>query len=509
MEFFTKLFSGEGFVPRAHCGDWSNPHIALHNIGDALTLFSYLAIPMAIVYYVRIRPTKYLYLFWMFATFILCCGITHLVEIVVFYWPIYRFAGIMKLCTGLVSFATAVAAWRLAPLLASMKTQEELENIVNERTEELRTAKEQLLAEAANKDHFLAMLSHELRNPMAPIANAVHICRVAQKGSQPYSTAFDMLDRQFTCLVKLVDDLLDLSRINQNKIKMKLDLVDLTLVIKQAVEVAQHLIDTLNHNLVVKIPSYPIFLYGDKMRLAQVVSNLLNNAAKYTNPGGEIRLTVVEETEKVHIIVRDNGRGIPEKLQGQVFDLFVQADESLERTGGGLGIGLTLAKKIIELHQGTISLKSEVGKGTEFDITLPSAESFDEGDDTTEVDQPILAKKILVADDNRDAADSLVNILKEWGYDARATYSGVDTIAISQDYLPDAILLDLGMPDCSGFDVARTLRNSEDTKNIQIIALTGRGLPTDEERSSEEGIKLHLIKPVKPEELRKIFDFPP
>ena len=374
------------------------------------------------------------------------------------------------------------------------------DGIILDVTEQKR-AEEALREADRRKDEFLAMLAHELRNPLAPIRNAVDFLELKSSGDADLRWAREIIDRRLAQLTRLVDDLLDVSRITRNKIALRSERVLLSTVLEQAIETSRPLIEAGAHLLQVSTPGRPLFVYGDRTRLSQVLSNLLNNAAKYTRPGGRIELTVEHAEGLVAIRVRDNGVGLSPEMLTAVFDLFTQADTSLERSQGGLGIGLTVARRLAEMHGGAIDARSEgPGKGSEFSLILPlvSAESL-AADDNHELSQPARAhacKRILIVDDNRDSADTLASLLRAKGHDVRSAYSGDKGLEIAASHRPEVVLLDIGMPGMNGYDVARRLRDMEVTRRAIIVAMTGWGQPEDRRRSQEAGFDEHLVKPV-------------
>jgi PAS domain S-box-containing protein len=353
---------------------------------------------------------------------------------------------------------------------------------------------------------FLAMLAHELRNPLAPIRNAIAIMGMAKELPKQVTWARDVIDRQTTQLARLVDDLLDVSRITRGKLRLREAPVDLNAAVTRAIEAAQPLIDTRRHRLHTTLVPAEITVYGDVARLTQVVLNLLNNAAKYTPEGGDIWLEVKPLDNSAEVRVRDNGVGIPATLIGSIFDLFAQGERTIDRSEGGLGIGLTLARRLVALHGGRIEARSEGGgMGAEFVVTLPrmgseisAAAMPDEG-----FQMPLAAKKlaILVVDDNVDAAVSMAMLLRMAGHEVEIEHSGPPALARALAMPPDVMLLDIGLPGMSGYEVARQLRAHPIGKGPRIIAMTGYGQDEDRRRSLEAGFDGHLVKPVLPAEL--------
>jgi len=355
------------------------------------------------------------------------------------------------------------------------------------------------LKEADNrKDEFLAMLAHELRNPLAPIRNAVQIFRGKGLPVPELQWATEVIDRQVRQLSRLVDDLLDVSRITRGKVELRKEQVELSQVIQSAVEASRPLIEKWGHNLTVTVPPEPIPLEADPTRLAQVFLNLLNNAAKYTDRGGSIQLTAERDKRDVVVRVRDSGIGIPSDMLPHVFDLFHQVDPSIERSEGGLGIGLTLVQRLVALHEGSVEARSEgLGKGSEFIVRLPTINKA-ASQDRAKAEQPFPTEKrrILIVDDNRDAADSLAVLLRMMGNDVHTAHDGLEAVGAAATFRPDVVLLDIGLPKLSGYEAARRIREQEGGKKMLLVALTGWSQEEDRRRSREAGFDHHMNKPV-------------
>jgi signal transduction histidine kinase len=346
------------------------------------------------------------------------------------------------------------------------------------------------------KDEFLAVLAHELRNPLAPIRNSLHILRMTAQADPAAQRVCEMMQRQVNHMVRLVDDLMEVSRITRGKIELRKESVEVATVIRSAVEASRPLIDAAAHKLVLVIPAEPLILEGDPIRLAQVFSNLLNNAAKYTEPGGQICLTVRREDDDVAISVRDTGRGIPNELLPRVFEMFMQIDG--HANPHGLGIGLALVKTLVEMHDGNVEAHSEgVGRGSEFVVRLPLARTWPPADvpGTQVGSPPDVALRVLVADDNNDAADSLGMLLELIGADVHVVYSGTDALTAFATYRPAVVLLDIGMPGMDGYEVARRIRSLPRSEDVTLIALTGWGQEEDRQRSKSAGFDHHITKP--------------
>ncbi len=357
------------------------------------------------------------------------------------------------------------------------------------------------------KDEFLATLAHELRNPLAPIRNALHIMRLSGD-SGTIEKARAVMERQLLQLVRLVDDLLDMSRITSGKLELRREPVELRQVIDAAVETSLPAIEQEGHALNVFMPDEPVIVEGDAIRLAQVVSNLLNNSAKYTKVKGDIRLNVRREDGMAVVMVADDGIGIPPAMIDRVFDMFTQVDRTLEKTTGGLGIGLSLVKGLVGMHGGTIEARSEgEGLGSEFIVRLPEVLSTVRKVESTIVDEapgPSSRRSVLIADDNADSAESLKQVLELLGHDVRIADNGVHAVDLAQVFRPDVILLDIAMPKLNGFEACRRIRGQPWGKNAILVAITGWGHDEDRRRSREAGFDHHLVKPVDIERLEKL-----
>jgi signal transduction histidine kinase/DNA-binding response OmpR family regulator len=361
----------------------------------------------------------------------------------------------------------------------------------------------------AHKNEFLSMLAHELRNPLAPIRNAVQILRMRGSGDAELESLQDMIDRQVQHLVRLVDDLLDVSRITRGKIRLVQEPVDLAVIVHRAVEISQPLIKTRGHELSVSLPTGPLHVQGDPVRLAQVVGNLLNNAAKYTPEGGKVWLSVQREGSQAVLSVRDTGVGIPHEMLASVFDLFTQVECSLDRSHGGLGIGLTLVRQLVELHGGRVqAFSSGPNQGSEFVVRLPALAVAAVPARALEHPLgrlPAPRRRVLVVDDNLDAAESLAVLLRLDGHEVHVYHDGPTAVAAADELKPEVVLLDIGLPEMNGFEVARRLRTHPDLTQTLLVAVTGYGQDQDLRRSREAGFDHHLVKPIDPATLQTIF----
>ena len=370
---------------------------------------------------------------------------------------------------------------------------------------ELRELEDALLEADHRKDEFLATLAHELRNPLAPVRNAVQILRLKGPPSLEVQWAREVIDRQVQQMTRLIDDLMDVSRITRDKIELRKENVELGAILQSAVETSRPLIDASGHAMVVSLPTQPIYLNADSTRMAQVFSNLLNNAAKYSEKSGRIDLSVKSDGDEVVVFIRDQGIGIPPEMLPRIFDLFTQVDRSLERAHGGLGIGLTLVRRLIEMHGGTITAQSDgSGRGSTFIVRLPIAAALPTPELPPPAHTPVDASRthrILIVDDNDDAATSLSVMLTILGYETRTAADGVSGWEAAQEFRPQTILLDIGIPKMNGYDVARHIREQPWGEKIVLIAVTGWGQAEDIQRTLEAGFDHHLVKPVDPADL--------
>ena len=359
---------------------------------------------------------------------------------------------------------------------------------------------EELLRDSdRRKNEFLAMLAHELRNPLAPIRNALQILRLTTGQGADIQAASEMMERQVGQMVRLVDDLLDVSRISRGKIELRQGRIELASAVNHAVEAAHALCQSMNQELRVMLPSQPIYLHGDPTRLAQVVGNLLNNACKFTDQGGRISLAVEREGQQAVIRVRDSGVGIAADQLPRIFEMFVQVDTSLERSASGLGIGLSLVKSLVEMHGGTVAAHSAgLGQGSEFVVRLPILTESPAPPPEPIIGKlpPATSRRILVVDDNRDSATSLALLLKLTGNETHTAYDGLEAVEAATMFKPDLILMDIGLPKLNGYEACRRIREQPGGKNIVLMALTGWGQEEDRQKSSQAGFNGHLVKPV-------------
>jgi len=672
LDFLAHLFDTSDFPPRWHCGSWTEAHGWLHIVSDLGVWSAYFAIPCILAFFVlRRQDIPFRAIFWLFVAFILACGTTHLMEALIFWWPAYRLAGVVKLLTAVVSWATVFALIQVVPKALTVRSPEELERIVKERTVELtktvdalqteirerqwiedkqkrneaeiarlnqelqsrvdelqtvldvvpigiaiahdaqcrrithnpfmsellgvsawqnasltapederptnfanyrdgkevpgselpmqvactgrevrdveldlicqgrsprkmlyharplfdahgqvrgsvgaclditarQQAQEALRQADRRKDEFLATLAHELRNPLAPIRNSVTILQAKPAPDPQSQWARDVIERQVQVMARLLDDLLEISRISRNKLELRKERVELAAVIQTAIEISRPLIEASAQEMTLNIPTEPIHLDGDPTRLAQIFSNLLNNAAKFSEKEGHIWLTVERRDGEVVVVVRDTGVGIAAEHLDYIFEMFSQVSQSVEQQGG-LGIGLSLVRGLAELHGGKVEARSAgPGKGSEFVVRLPVIEAWPPSrQPETDGKQAAAAPKtrILVVDDNRDAAESLAMMLRLQGHEIRTAHDGVEALQAAATFRPDVLLLDIGMPKMNGYEVARSLRQQPWGQSMVLIALTGWGQEEDKKRAAEAGFDHHLTKPADPANLEKL-----
>jgi PAS domain S-box-containing protein len=361
------------------------------------------------------------------------------------------------------------------------------------------------------KDEFLAMLAHELRNPLAPIFNALSILHHEQLPSELGQQARSTIERQARILARLVDDLLDVGRVSGGKIQLRKAIVDLREIVDRAVNACRALLEARKHELAVSMPPAALWIEADATRMEQIVTNLLVNAAKYTEDGGKITITAIGEGNHAVLRVRDNGIGISQAFLPRVFDLFSQGERSLDRAQGGLGIGLTLVRKLAEMHGGTVQANSNgIGEGSEFVVSLPMADQISQGSVTENGFQaPKLTEsplRIVVVDDNVDAAESLRALLSLSGHDVQTAHSGTQALAVAQAYKPDLMFVDIGLPGLNGYEVAERLRQIPGLANMVLVAVTGYGQDEAKQRGQLAGFAHYLVKPIGFERVERLLD---
>ncbi|HYE36723.1 chemotaxis protein CheB [Methylocaldum sp.] len=371
----------------------------------------------------------------------------------------------------------------------------------NEIEESLREAHRQ-------KDEFLAMLAHELRNPLAPVRNGLHIMQTANPDKVPVKQIHDMMDRQLTKLTRIVDDLLDVARITRGQIELREEVIDLVPLIVHVLEIVRYQLDSRRHKLALDLPGHSLSIKADPTRMEQIVENLLSNAAKYTPPGGHIEVTLRVEGDEVVLRVRDDGRGIGPEALPHIFDLFVQADRSLDRMEGGLGIGLTLVRRLVELHRGRVEARSAgLGLGSEFLVYLPLWQGIDDNPQDTKALQSEMVlspRRVLIVDDNHDAAESAALIVGASGHSVEVAYDGPTALNIAATFKPEVALLDIGLPGMDGYELAKRLRSLPGMEKALLVAISGYGTEEDRRASESAGLDCHLVKPVDPDALERL-----
>jgi signal transduction histidine kinase/FixJ family two-component response regulator len=450
---------------------------------------------------------------WLLCSILVACGIAQLAGGFVA-MPADRLMGL--------SLLAAAMCWSAALLLVPLSARAPVaadNNGYEQQVKERRRAEEALrnvesearkLAEAdARKNEFLAMLGHELRNPLAPIRNAVKIMKQRGSDDPELCWARDVVDHQVRHMGQLVDDLLEISRVTSGKVRLYKEPVDVATIIAFAVETSRPVLDAQHHRLAIALPARPVLVAADSIRMAQVLSNLLNNAAKYTSPGGQIRLAAVDEGTEVAFRVRDSGIGIPPEMLSKIFDPFIQVDHSLDHSQGGLGLGLTLVRSLVELHGGSVRAESDgLSRGSEFIVRLPVlpeifARAEPRPETSSRVPVPaskpgVVCRRVLVVDDNVASAESLAKVLKLEGHDVQVAHDGGVVVETVRSFRPEVVLMDIGLPTIDGYELARRLRSDPELGAglALVVAVTGYAEDEARRRSRQAGFDHHLVKPV-------------
>lgn len=397
----------------------------------------------------------------------------------------------------------------LASTVVSALRAREKQYQIRDYLEQRERAGEALLENSRRKDEFLATLAHELRNPLAPILNATQLLGAGRINETTVRWARDVLERQARQLVRLVDDLLDISRITRGKVELRKERVDLASIVRSSIETSRPLMEAAQHELEVSLPEAPIELEADAARLAQVLGNLLNNAAKYTPARGRISLSVERASHEAVIRVRDTGIGIPQEMLSRVFEMFLQVEDAIERTQGGLGIGLTLVRRFVEMHGGTVTVVSGgKNRGSEFTVRLPLLMATA----AAAANQPQAAPggptaphcRILIVEDNTDGAQTLSRLLVLAGHDVRVARDGISGVESVEKFKPDVVLMDIGLPELNGYEAARRIRQGKHGRNVTLIAMTGWGQAEDQRRARQAGFDLHFVKPLELSALQEV-----
>lgn len=538
MSSFSDWLLPANFMPHGHCYLWRPDVLWLHVGSDTLIALSYYAIPVALAHFVRRRHAVLPY-WWMpvlFAMFIFLCGTTHVMNIWTVWNPDYVVDGLVKLATGFVSAATAVLVFLTLPQALALRTPIELQREVDSQTAELLAVNARLrdeiaararteaalrklenerlqtiqqLAEGdARKNQFLATLAHELRNPLAPISNGVQIVQLASGTDETLKTVTQMMERQVKHLVRLVDDLLDISRITRGKVSLRTDRLPLQPILKSALEMSWTAAETERLELSVDMSEEPIHVEGDRDRLTQVFANILSNAAKYTAGPGKVWLSLQREGRDAVVSIRDTGVGIPKEELDKVFEMFSQLSPGLAEKG--LGIGLALVRELVQLHGGRVEARSEgPDRGSEFIVRLPALEpkTLAEVSATEPVATLTAARRrVLVVDDNVDAAEALKRVLLLLGHEVHQSADGATAIHVVSHLEPDVVFMDIGMPGMNGLEAARHIRKLTHVKQPLICALTGWGQEADRARSHAAGIDRHLVKPIDRDTLLSVLE---
>jgi len=534
MQWLSWLLDTRNYMPHGHCYLWQ-PAVLWLNVGsDGVIALSYFTIPAIIGTYLHRRRAeiRQVWVPVLFASFILLCGFTHTFGVWTAWHPDYRLSGVVKALTAIVSAGTAISLLTVMPRAMVLRTPGQLEDEVKLRTAQLEDANRRLEAEVAarraseealrkskeglrdadrRKDEFLATLAHELRNPLAPITSSLALMELAAGDARVVQGARDVIARQVVHMVRLIDDLMDVSRITGNRLQLQFSAVTLQQVVAQAVETASPTITAAGHRLTIVAPPHEVTVRGDSARLQQVVVNLLTNSARYTPAGGKIDVEIGVHDGRADLVITDTGEGISANSLPHVFDMFTRVGRDRDKAGTGLGIGLALSRQLVDLHDGTIEAFSDgPGRGSRFSVSLPLLPERNGRD--TEVDGAgagttadasstgsLRGRRVLVVDDNGDAAESLAALLQAYGATVAVACDGADALHTGAVFRPDVIFMDLGMPVLDGWDATRHLRTTEWGAHVLMVALSGWAQAEDRERSRTAGFDHHLAKPIEPE----------
>lgn len=545
--FFSDIF--KVYTPRRQCMYYEAPVIWLHFFSDLIIAVAYYSIPVGLVYFVsRRKDIAFHWIFLMFAGFILACGTTHVFGVIDLWYPVYKVDGIVRFLTAAISIVTAIALWPLIPKALALPSPAQLENQVQLRTAELGETNRSLMmeirarekaeeeravllrrerearaeAERANqmKDEFLATLSHELRTPLNAIMGWSHILRAQYSQDGALCEGLDVISRSTRTQVKLIEDLLDMSRIETGKINLDIQRVDFSDVVNATLQVIEPAAATKGIRLLKDIPpSAGKMVNGDSARLQQVIGNLLSNAVKFTPSDGTINVRLEYAGPEMRLTVADNGEGIRPEFLSHLFERFRQGDSSTTRRHGGLGIGLALVRKIVELHGGRVTAHSEgLGRGSQFVVTLPLRSASPGGEafadaasspnsELAETGQAQLSRvRILVVDDQKEARDMLKRFLEGAGATVSVASSAQEAIELVKREPPDLLLSDIGMPDEDGYSLIRRIRSLsiEEGGAVPAVAVTAMARGDDRDRAIAEGFQQHLAKPFELDVLLKI-----
>lgn len=535
LSFLSELFNTDGFPPRWHCGVWTNGEGWLHILSDIAVFGAYMAIPCVLVFFViRKRDVPFPRIFWLFALFICACGFGHLLEAIIFWQPIYRFAGVVKLTTAIASWATVVALVPIIPkalhLPGLAKLNAELRGEVDERRRveaALRESEEKMVgllasereargqAERANrfKDEFLSTVSHELRTPLHAILGYAQLLLRSEHDKEEHES-LTIIERNAKAQGQLIEDLLDMSRIISGKVRLDVAAVDVAEVVRSAIDTVRPTADAKNIRIESVLDPNAGPVLGDSGRLQQIVWNLLTNAIKFTDKGGKVQIAMERVNSHLELRVSDTGQGIKAEFLADVFDRFRQADPSTTRRYGGLGLGLSIVKHLVELHGGSVAVASPgEGQGSTFTVRLPVQIIHSNGDPDRRIkdaefdlrgtsDVSLRGVRVLVVDDDRDARELIKRLLIEHDAEVQTVPSAKEALQILNTAGADVLLSDIGMPDMDGYDLIRAVRAlPSDRANVVAAALTAFARSQDRTRALLAGFQAHITKPVDPAEL--------
>jgi signal transduction histidine kinase/CheY-like chemotaxis protein len=550
FEFFSKLFDTKDFPPRWYCGNWSEANGWLHIIADLGVWSAYVAIPFVLVFFLRKRSDlPFRTVFWLFGAFILACGSTHLMEAVIFWWPAYRFAGLIKVCTALISWATVLSLVPVIPKALQLRSPESLEREIVERKKaeaellvirddlecrvqqrvaelaaanqaleqevaERRRAQEQAEIAGRMKDEFLGTLSHELRTPLTAIVGWAQLLRMGTKsGSSEIDEGLDVIERNAQVQKRIIDDLLDVSRIISGNLRLDIRSVDLDKVVDDALAAIRPATDAKRIAIERAIDPDVGPITGDPSRLQQVVWNLVSNAVKFTPAGGCIRILIRKVGADVEITVTDDGVGITSDFLPFVFDRFRQADSSTTRSYGGVGLGLSIVRKLVEQHGGTVKAESRgPNQGSKFTVLLPAQGVKDSAPEPYHPSVPdeiadsagdadLSGLRVLVVDDEPDARDLIRRILVRRRASVETAASADEAMELLHLHRPHILLSDIGMPIRDGFDLIRQVRRRFPPRELAAAALTALARMEDRRHAIESGFQIHIAKPIDAAEL--------
>jgi signal transduction histidine kinase/CheY-like chemotaxis protein len=535
-DFFNNLFNTDGFPARWHCGTWTSGHGWLHILSDTAVFGAYTAIPVVLAFFVmRKRDLPFPRIFWLFAAFIFACGFGHLLEAIIFWEPVYRFAGLTKLATAIVSWATVIALIPVVPkalhLPGLARLNDELRGEVEERRRveaALRESEEKMAgllasereargqAERANrfKDEFLSTVSHELRTPLNAILGYAQLLLCNEHTSQEHES-LTIIERNAKAQAQIIEDLLDMSRIISGKVRLDARTVDMEQVVRAAIDTVRPTADAKNIRIACVLDPDAGPVLGDSGRLQQVLWNLLTNAIKFTPKAGRVHVTLKRLNSHLELSVSDTGQGIKPEFVSDVFDRFRQADPTTTRRHGGLGLGLSIVKQLVELHGGTVAATSAgEGQGATFTVKLPvqivhAHREVDLPDRRVGSDEPgtnlinLEGLRILVVDDDRDAGHLVKQLLSQHDATIDIATSADEALDILNANHIDVMLSDIGMPEKDGYDLIRAVRSLPDLKaaNVPAAAVTAFARTQDRTKSLLAGFQAHVTKPVDPGEL--------